>query len=98
MSFTEMLKPFRNSKGQVSIEAAIGAVIFFLGFYIFLIMYDAIASDLLFPLLTNSDGNIIANGSSIVLVIQLIPIVMAIMGIVVIVRSFRRPPPQVAFG
>jgi hypothetical protein len=81
----------KSRKGDITIEACIGAVLFFMGLYIFLIMFDAIGNDMLFPLIENTEA--FTYGATIKLILTLIPVVMAIMGIVVIVKSFTKPPP-----
>jgi len=82
----------------MAVETIVGAIIFFLAFYIFLTLYDPIANDLLFPILDNTAK--VTYGPQAKLVILIIPIVLAIMGIVMIVRSFqgRAPPPQAYYG
>ena len=80
-----------NLKGELSLDIVMEAIIFFLGFYIFLVIYDPIANSLLFPLLDNADK--IAYGPVAKLVILIIPVIIAIMGIVLIVKRLSAPPP-----
>ena len=81
-------------RGQISLESAIGAIVFFIAFYMFLMIYDPLANDLLFPILDNTAK--VTYGPQAKLVILIIPIVMAIMGLVVIVRQMtgkgEQPP------
>lgn len=79
-----------GKKGDLSLDIVMEAIIFFLGFYIFLVIYDPIANSLLFPILDNSDK--IANGATAKLVILIIPVIIAIMGMVLIVRRLSAPP------
>lgn len=85
-----------GKKGDISIEGAIGAILFFFGFYIFLILYDVIGNQMLFPILENAEK--VTYGAPAKLLILLVPVIMAIMGIVVIIRSFTRPPPPQQYG
>jgi hypothetical protein len=86
----------RNKKGDVSIEVVVTAIVFFLGFYIFLVMYDPIVNELLAPILDNTDK--IAYGPQAKLIILIVPIVVAILGLVMIVRRMQQPPPQAYYG
>jgi len=95
LSFKEKLSLFRDSNGQITIDTVIGAIVFFLGFYIFLVMYNVITNELLFPLLNNEE--VIQHANTIKLIIVIIPVIMAVMGIVMIIRGMQRPPPQAAF-
>jgi hypothetical protein len=88
----EILK--MNKKGELSLDIVMEAVIFFLGFYIFLVIYDPIANSLLFPILDNADK--IAYGPVAKLVILIIPVIIAIMGIVLLVKRLSAPPPPQA--
>jgi hypothetical protein len=74
-------------KGQISLESAIGAVVFFIAFYVFLTIYDPIANQLLFPILDNTEK--VAYGPQAKLVILIIPMIMAVMGIILIVRQMQ---------
>jgi len=80
-----------NKKGELSLEVVLTAIIFFLGFYIFLVLYDPIANQLLFPILDNTEK--VTYGPAAKLVILIIPLVIAIMGIVIVIRSLNQPPP-----
>ena len=85
-------------RGQMAVETVVGTIVFFLSFYIFLTVYDPIANDLLFPILDNTAK--ITYGPQAKLVILIIPIILAIMGIIMTVRGMqgRAPPPTAYYG
>lgn len=80
-----------NKKGDLSIEIVISAIIFFLAFYVFLVIYDPIFNDLLAPILDNTEK--VTYGPTVKLILLIIPVVIALLGIVLVVRSLNRPPP-----
>lgn len=89
--------PFFGGRGQVSMDAIVDAIIFFVGMGIFVALFNPLVQQLIFPYLENEEifG---VYGAPAMLVILIIPLVMVIMGMVGIIRSFQRPPPPVYYG
>jgi len=98
MEVKEGLAVISGENGQVSMDAIVNAIVFFLGLAIFVILFNPLVRVLIFPYLENEEifG---LYGAPAQLVILLIPLVMVVMGMVGIINSFRRPPPpQVYYG
>ena len=81
-----------ESKGQAQIVGLFSATIMFIicG-YMYFIVIAPITDNLLYPLLDNTTGIAPANGNAIKLMFQLIPLVLAITGLVYIVNYMNRP-------
>lgn len=82
-----------GQKGQAGIESIISVIVFLIGFYIFLVLFDPLVG-ILFPALSNAE--VYPNAAVIKLVILIIPVVLALMGIIIAVNSLtgKGPPPS----
>jgi len=81
-----------NKKGQAQVvELFISAMMFILCGYIYFIVVAPITDNMLYPLLDNSTGIAPANAGVIKVLFQLIPLVVAMMGIIYLVTSLNKP-------
>lgn len=80
-----------KERGQASIETLMGVPITIIGLLVVFILLDPI-SNTLFDVLTASNSAVIANVSTIKLLIGLVGLIVAIMAIISIVRSFQQQP------
>lgn len=84
-------------KGQMALDSVVSVIIFLIGLYVLLILFQPLTLEMLWPALDNATA--FPNAAVIKTIILLIPVAMVFSGIVLAVKSIqgREPPPQVYY-